>query len=58
MLVNRMVGTSRLFEFNPRNPTVRHLRAFLAEELDALPRDEVVAYYRERQRPRRTGKAI
>jgi hypothetical protein len=58
VLVSRTVGGSRRFEFNPRNPTVTHLRAFLAEELESLPRDEVSAYYRERQRPRRTGKAL
>ncbi len=58
VLVSRMVGSSRVFEFNPRNPTVRHLREFLAEELTALPEDEVKAFYRQRQRPRRTGKVL
>jgi len=56
VLVSRTVGRTRLFEFNPRNPTVRNLRAFLAAELDALPASEVRLYYRQRQRPRRTGK--
>lgn len=58
VLVSRMVGSSRVFEFNMRNPTVRHLREFLAEELAAMPSDEIKAFYRQRQRPRRTGKAI
>ncbi len=58
LLVSRTVGRTRLFEFNPRNPTVRRLRTFLAEELKALPESLVKQYFRERQRPRRSGKAI
>lgn len=56
VLVSRTVGRARVFEFNMRNPTVRRLRAFLAAELDALPEDETKRYFRQRQRPRRTGK--
>jgi hypothetical protein len=56
VLVSRTVGRSRMFEFNTRNPTVRNLRLFLEAELDLLPDEEVRAYYRQRQRPRRTGK--
>ena len=56
VLLSRMVGRTRLFEFNTRNPTVRNLRAFLEAELDLIPEEEVKAYYRQRQRPRRTGK--
>jgi len=56
VLVSRTVGRTRVFEFNSRNPTVRRLREFLAAELEALPEDEIMRYYRQRQRPRRTGK--
>jgi len=56
VLVSRMVGKTRLFEFNMRNPTVRNLRKFLSAELDMLPEEEMKAYYCQRQRPRRTGK--
>lgn len=56
VLVSRPVGNTRVFEFNMRNPTVRNLRTFLEAELALLPDDVVKAYYRERQRPRRTGK--
>jgi hypothetical protein len=31
---------------------------FLSAELELLPADEVKAYYRQRQRPRRTGKRL
>ena len=56
ILVSRTVGKTRVFTFNERNPTVRNLRQFLAAELDLLPEDEVRRYFRQRQRPRRTGK--
>lgn len=56
VLVSRMVGRTRVFEFDPRNPTVRHLRDFLDAELELLPDELVKKFYRQRQRPRRTGK--
>lgn len=34
VLVSRVVGRTRLFTFNERNPTVRNLRQFLTVELD------------------------
>jgi hypothetical protein len=58
VLVSRMIGNTRLFEFNTRNPTVRNLRLFLSSELECLPEAELRKYYRQRQRPRRTGKAL
>ena len=58
VLVSRMVGRSRVFEFNPRNPTASRVRDFLIEELDALPASITDDYFRERQRPRRSGKPL
>jgi len=58
VLVSRMVGNARVFEFNMRNPTVRNLREFLDAELDLLPEEELKRYYRQRQRPRRGGKRM
>ena len=58
VLVSRKIGAARVFEFNVRNPTVKNLRTFLAAELEALPEDETKAFYRQRQRPRRTGKRL
>jgi len=56
ILVSRLVGKTRLFEFNPRSITARNLQSFLSDELDALPRDESFKrYFCQRQRPRRTG---
>jgi hypothetical protein len=58
VLLSHTAGKTRLFEFNTRNPTVRNLRAFLMAELELLPEEEVKAYYRQRQRPRRAGKRL
>lgn len=58
VLVSRLVGKTRLFEFDMRNPTVRNLRTFLAAELELMPEATVNQYYRQRQRPRRTGKQL
>ena len=58
VLVSRMVGRSRVFEFNPLNPSVRNLRKFLAAELNLLSPEDTRAYFRQRQRPRRTGKPL
>ena len=58
VLVSRMVGSTRLFEFEMRNPTVRVLRELLSTELDALPEAITMRFFRQRQRPRRTGKAL
>ena len=58
VLVSRMVGNTRVFTFNERNPSVRNLHRFLAAEIDLLPKDDVRKYFRQRQRPRRSGKAL
>lgn len=58
IVVSRLVGRTRLFEFNTRNPTVRSLQAFLEAELGSLPDSITQAYFRQRQRPRRTGKDL
>lgn len=57
-LVSRTVGRSRVFQFNERNPTARNLRGFLRTELDLLPEADLRRYFRQRQRPRRTGKRL
>lgn len=58
VLVSRIVGNARVFAFNERSPTVRNLRQFLTAELSLLPEDEVRKYFRQRQRPRRSGKSL
>lgn len=58
LLTSSTVGRTRVFEFNPRNPTVKNLRAFLSSELDGLPESVSKKYFRDRKRPRRTGKPL
>ena len=58
VLTSRTVGRTRVFEFNPRNPSAKRLRNYLSEELVALPKDIQKTYFRQRQRPRRTGKPL
>jgi len=57
ILVSRPVGNTRVFTWNPRSATARDLRAFLELELERLPADETRQYFRQRQRPRHSGKA-
>lgn len=56
ILTSRPVGNARMFTWNPRNPTVAPLRALLADSFKYVPPDEIERFYRERRRPRRTGK--
>ena len=58
ILVSSLVGNTRVFIWNPRSVTVKDLRTFLESELDRLPKDVTQQYFRQRQRPRRTGKAL
>lgn len=58
VLVSRSAGKTRLFTWNPRSSTVRDLRQFLESELDRMSPEDARAYFRQRQRPRRTGKKL
>jgi DNA-binding transcriptional ArsR family regulator len=57
ILVSRLVGNVRIFTWNPRSPCAKDLRPFLEAELERLPVDVTQRYFRQRQRPRRSGKA-
>lgn len=58
ILVSREVGRTRVFTWNPRSATVRNLRRFLESELERLPKEVTQQYFRQRQRPRRSGKEL
>lgn len=58
ILASRMVGNTRVFTWNPRSATAKDLRKFLEAELNRLPNDLTQQYLRQRQRPRRTSKAL
>ena len=58
VLVSRLVGNTRVFTWNPRSGTAKNLRTFLETELERLPVEVTKQYFRQRQRPRRAGKAL
>jgi DNA-binding transcriptional ArsR family regulator len=58
LLVSRKLGNTRVFAWNPRSAVARDLRTFLEAELGRTPPDVAEAYFRQRQRPRRTGKPL
>ena len=58
IFISRPVGSTLMYTWNPRNPTVAPLRALLADSFKYVPQDEIQRFYRGRRRPRRTGKPI
>ena len=58
LLVSRLVGNTRVFSWNPRSSVAKDLRTFLEVELARMPADVTRDYFRQRQRPRRAGKAV
>ncbi len=58
VLVSRLIGRTRLYQWNPRNPLVPALRELLGLALESLPAAEQQRYYRRRTRPRRSGKTL
>lgn len=55
-LVSRRQGRTLLFTWNPRYPFREELRALLRRALASMPASEKQRYFRERRRPRRSGK--
>jgi hypothetical protein len=58
VLLSRRVGNVRLFSFNQRNATVRHLQRMLEAELQLLPENIQERFFRQRQRPRLSDKPL
>jgi DNA-binding transcriptional ArsR family regulator len=59
ILVSRMVGTSRIYTWNPRDPALSGLRELLRRTLEeGIPEKTLQAFFRQRQRPRRKGKEL
>lgn len=59
ILVSRMVGTSRMYTWNPRDPGLDGLRELLRNTLDyGISRKKLSRYFRQRRRPRRKGKPL
>jgi len=60
ILVSRLVGKTRVFQFNPRYHFRQELCSFLERAYTTLPIEMKKKYYEspERKRPRRTGKPL
>lgn len=58
VLVSTMKGKSRMFSINPRLGYKAELSALLEKQLSLLSKDEIQNFYRQRTRPRRTGKKL
>lgn len=58
ILVSRLTGNLRVFTFNPRLAIKKELLLLLEKELSLLPDQIIKKYYRQRTRPRRTGKEL
>jgi len=58
VLIAAQAGRTVLYEFNPRYPFLRELRALLAKALSYYPEREREALTTNRRRPRRRGKPL
>jgi hypothetical protein len=58
VLVGRSLGNLRMFQINPRCPYKKELEALLEKVLALVPEKDREKYYRQRRRPRRTGKDL
>jgi hypothetical protein len=58
ILISRFYGKVRLYQFNPRYPFLKELRALLNKAIQFLPPEEIKKYYLKRTRPRRQGKPL
>ena len=58
VLVGRSVGNLRMFQLNPRCPYKKELESLLEKVLTLVPEKETEKYFRQRRRPRRTGKDL
>jgi len=58
VLVNRQVGATRVFEFNPRYTFRKELAALLQRAIDLTPAADKERWFMQRRRPRRIGKPL
>lgn len=56
VVVSVMAGRTRLYQFNPRYPFLKELRALIKKAMEFLPEKEIQMYYKRRTRPRKKGK--
>ena len=58
VLVSKLYGKVRIYEFNPRYALLKELRALLSKTLEILPEKEIKKYYMNITRPRLQNKPL
>ena len=58
ILISQFSGNTRNFKINPRLAIKNELISLLEKMLTLFSEKEIQKYYRQRQRPRRTGKKL
>lgn len=58
VLVGRTIGNAKMFQINPRYSFKKELEKLLEKVLSMVSKTELEKYYRQRRRPRRTGKKL
>jgi predicted ArsR family transcriptional regulator len=58
VLVSRMVGRTRVYQFNPRYPFLNELKQLLEKALSFYPEDIRENLVMNRRRPRKRGKPL
>jgi len=58
VVFSRLMGRTRIYQFNPRYPFLKELRALLAKALTFYPESQRRALLLTRRRPRKAGKPL
>jgi hypothetical protein len=58
ILINQFSGNTKNFRINPRLAIKDELTALIEKILSLMPEEETETYFRQRRRPRRTGKKL
>jgi len=58
LVISKLVGRTRVYEFNPRYAFLSELKALLEKAFQFYPPEEIERLKMNRRRPRRTGKPL
>lgn len=58
VLVSKLLGNTRVYTFNPKQPATRRLKDLIQVFYEAIPLEERERLFATRRRPRRRGKPV
>jgi predicted transcriptional regulator len=58
LLASQVFGRTRVYTWNPRYYFLEEVRLLLKKTLEALPKEYIEEHFRNRTRPRRSGKPV